>query len=96
MFNELLGKTIKSINVSSEKDETPEGISHNYKLEFEDNDSFTRTLYKLSTITGRVIIKWYDSPNGYYAELVDFERMFNFKQTGERVGNELPTPKSSI
>lgn len=65
---DLIGTPIIAADERTSR-ENPEGV----KIEYQ--DSFTWTFYRLSTIKGTVVIRWYGSSNGYYSESVDFEQL---------------------
>lgn len=69
-LNDLIGAPILHAEESTNSDnprETPEP--------YYDDDSFTWTFYKASTIKGSVTIRWYGSSNGYYSEEASFAKV---------------------
>lgn len=38
-------------------------------------DSFTWTFYRIRTIKGTVVLRWYGSSNGYYSETVNVDKV---------------------
>lgn len=64
-LSDLIGNPLLVVEEVA-SDENPPGVSP------DDQDSFTWTFYKLSTIHGSVTIRWYGESNGHYSESVDF------------------------
>lgn len=65
---DLLGNPLLVAEESSNRDDTPrtdsDGDFHYTP------DSFTWTFYRLATVKGFVVIRWFGSSNGYYSESV--------------------------
>jgi hypothetical protein len=66
--SDLIGSPILQAEEST-SEEHPEGVTKKY------DDSFTWTFYRIATIKGSVVIRWYGESNGYYSERVDFEEV---------------------
>jgi len=66
-LEDLIGSEILLAEEVISKDENPEEV-----IVPDYQDSFTWTFYKLSTIKGSVVFRWYGESNGYYSETVDF------------------------
>lgn len=64
-LSDLVGSPILQAEETTSKD-NPAGVAKEYQ------DSFTWTFYRLATIKGQVVIRWYGESNGYYSESVDF------------------------
>jgi hypothetical protein len=67
-LDDLIGHPIL-IADELESNKNPVGV------EKKNQESFTWTFYRLSTIQGTVVIRWYGESNGYYSESVDFEKL---------------------
>ncbi len=67
-IKDLLNTPVLLAEVVTNVDQNPVGC----KIP-DDQESFTWTFYKLSTIKGSVTFRWYGGSNGYYSEDVDFE-----------------------
>jgi hypothetical protein len=65
-FNDLIGFPILQAEESTD--------STNHKPNSGD-ESFTWTFYRISTMKGQVVIRWYGSSNGYYSESVAFKEV---------------------
>lgn len=64
-LQDLVGHPILRAQEATNSESNPDGVTK------EDQDSFTWTFYKLSTIKGSVTIRFYGESNGYYSEDVD-------------------------
>jgi hypothetical protein len=65
-INDLMGSPILLAEEVSNREDPPPPSEWN-------EDSYTWTFYKLSTIKGSVTFRWYGESNGYYSEEVNFK-----------------------
>ncbi len=65
-LNDLVGSPILQAEENSSNDNPPGVPVPEYQ------DSFTWTFYRLATMKGSVVIRWYGTSNGYYSESVSF------------------------
>jgi hypothetical protein len=64
-LQDLVGHPILQADEKSGKNDHPDGHC----------ESSTWTFYRLATIRGSVVIRWFGSSNGYYSETVDIEKL---------------------
>lgn len=67
-LNDLVGSPI--VRAEENGSEEPDLPASN-----ENEDSFTWTFYRIGTVKGTVVIRWYGSSNGYYSETASFGRI---------------------
>src|SRR3954469_8940572 len=68
-LSDLIGSPIVQATERT-SDKWPKGIPNPEYV-----DSFTWTFYRLATVKGVVVIRWYGSSNGYYSESVSFAKV---------------------
>lgn len=69
-LDDLLGTAVLRAEESTSAENPPDYTPPTYG-----QDSFTWTFYRITTIKGTVVIRWYGESNGYYSESVDFEKV---------------------
>jgi len=69
---DLTGSPILKAEESENSESDPEGFTPD-----EYRESFTWTFYRLSTIKGTVVLRWYGTSNGYYSESISLEEVAN-------------------
>lgn len=69
--SDLIGVPILDASERSSSSASEDDPSEGKKDEYD--DSWTWTFYRLSTIKGTVVIRWYGTSNGYYSEDVEIE-----------------------
>jgi hypothetical protein len=62
-LEDLIGSPILFAEESSNSDQGPGEYC---------DDCYTWTFYRIGTVKGTVVIRWYGTSNGYYSESVDF------------------------
>jgi hypothetical protein len=72
-LTDLIGAPILIADESIMDNENPKDVDEKFLHYQEDEDCFAWTFYRLGTIKGDVVIRWYGTSNGYYAIGVDFE-----------------------
>ncbi len=70
-WDEIIGEPILK---AEESTNVPEGFADPYAEgnKFHYRESFTWTFYRITTMKGQVVIRWYGTSNGYYSESVSF------------------------
>lgn len=70
-WDEILGSPILK---ATESTNAPKGFVDPYEPKEGDygRESFTWTFYRITTMKGQVVIRWYGRSNGYYSERVSF------------------------
>ena len=73
-LDDLIGYPLLEVEEATNEDTNPPDVSSQI-IAYQ--DCFKWTFYKMRTINGGVVIRWYGDSNGYYSVAVDFERLPN-------------------
>jgi hypothetical protein len=75
-LEDLVGSTILQAEENTNHNENTTEVreSEDAHEEYQD-ESYTWTFYRIATMKGQVVIRWYGSSNGYYSESVSFGKV---------------------
>lgn len=66
-MSDLIGSPILQAEESTSNENPSDMLPPKYQ------ESFTWTFYRIATMKGQVVIRWYGESNGYYSEEVSFK-----------------------
>ena len=72
-LKDLIGSPIVQADVAdNDRNTILEMLETGHAKGKSDDESFTWTFYRITTMKGQVVLRWYGSSNGYYSERANF------------------------